>query len=271
MRLRTVARYAICAGLLAGALPAPAAAQFGGLKRKLKEKIINAAADGAADKVFGPDSSATSTTAARGPSAASRARGGATATGPVFNENMLEITPDVLDRLLRAVAAEEAERKALAAHPRKVLPRDEYNRCKQQIIMQTPEGQLAFRQYREALQSGSQEAAQKAGQAMTKRLDDLARPRCGSDPIEAQDLRNQDEEKIRQAGLTAFGLGEYQYAMVRERIAPFCAAAKAGDEAVTSGRVSAGATAIYYVYTKREIEGLRPLCGKLQPLLEAKS
>lgn len=275
MRTENAMRWAALAVLLAIALPAPASAQFGGLKRKLKEKIINAAVDGAANKALGPDTSAASSAAApdAGTSAgASRPRASKSAQdGPQFSEYLPEITADVLERLQRAFAAEAAERKAIAAHPRKVLPREQYNTCKQKIIMQTPEGQLAFKEFRTAMASGNQDAMQKAGEAMNKRLDELALPRCGYDEIAARDLENQDQEKVRKVGLAASGLSEFQYAMVKERIVPFCQAAKAAGQAAASPRISAGAAGIFYVYAQREIEVMRPLCGKLLPLLEARS
>ncbi len=101
MTITTAARGAALVALFAVALPAPASAQFGFIKKQLKNKIVNAVVDSAASKVFGPADSAggktPGTSAAAGATRATRT--GAAAEGPQFDEFVVEITPRSLDGL----------------------------------------------------------------------------------------------------------------------------------------------------------------------------
>ena len=61
-------------------------------------------------------------------------------------------------------------------------------------------------------------------------------------------------------GQKAAGLTERQYAILKERIVPFCAAAVASGPGEL--RIARG-----YVYTTAEMEALRPRCATLLPAL----
>ncbi len=269
MKTMTLLRYATLAALLASALPTPASAQFGGLRKKLKEKIINAAVDGAVNKVMGPDSSASATTpgASRSgsgaPAGATRARKGAPPAGPVFDAETLEITPDVLDRLEKALAAEiggrkaaeAAEKKAQADYSRQYKAQGDYNDCKE-AFEHSPEARKLQEEYIENLSSAK---AMQAQGILMKHAQQLMRAKCGEDPggYPSMPSRGEKGDAYKQgqdAGAKAFGLGERQYAIVKERVAPFCWSAK-------------DAAQLSYVYAPGEISAMTPRCDKLLPLL----
>lgn len=257
MKAITLLRYATLAALLAGALPAPAAAQFGSLKRKLKEKIIMTAVE----KAVGKDSSSASSnpaTPGAAPNGATRARKGAPAPqGPTFDAYLLQITPDVLDRLERALAAEIAARNAAIEQPKKLLSSEDYDRCKG-TISTTPEGQKAHAQYMATWQDGTPEEQQNAMNVLGQRLNEAVLKRCGPDPRAVGRPQGSKDLYARKqkAGEDAFGLGERQYALVKERVHPFCAS-------------QATAVQVGFVYTPTEIAAMTPRCGKLVKLLQS--
>ena len=105
MKIQTMARYAVFALLVAGLAPAPAEAQLGKfIKRRLKQAIVQAVADTVIASVA--PGSATAEVASGGD--APRAHKAGPASGPAFDEYLLEIEPDLLDRLERALTAEAA-------------------------------------------------------------------------------------------------------------------------------------------------------------------
>lgn len=61
-------------------------------------------------------------------------------------------------------------------------------------------------------------------------------------------------------GQKAAGLTERQYAILRERVVPFCTAAGAGGSGEL--RIDGG-----FIYSTAEVEALRPRCAKLLPAL----
>lgn len=165
MNARPMIRLGILAVLLLGAT-APAEAQLGGLKKRLQERVER--------------------TVEKRVEQHTRPR------APVYNEHVLVMTPEVLDRFALALAAEEAKR----------------------------------------------------GEA-------------GGEPGEGPG----------QAALRTGGFTRTQYAILKERITPFCAASASagvgGDVRVP------GADNQFFVYNRAEVEALRPRCEHLGGLLQA--
>ncbi len=270
--MRTISlllRSAALALGLALALPAPASPQLGKwVKKAIKQKI----ADKVEQTVLGSDStSATSPTAgsparAPGGTGAPRARKGAPAsTGPQFTEYTLEITPEVLDKVEKGLAAEAADRKAAAPELAKILSREDYQKCAQQVS-QTPEGKKAYDAFATGTK-GNEHEAMAAYRAYAKRVEELVRPRCGPSGSEAEDLRRDLRNRPEKTGLAASGLTEYQYNILKERIVPFCslpeapAPAATGETRLPASQGNSGSMA--FVYAPGEIQTLRPRCAKL--------
>lgn len=238
MITRAVLRSAALALVIGSALPLPASPQVGGLiKKKLKQTIEQTR--------VGND---TATTAS-----VTRAR------GPTFDEVTLEITPPLLDRFEKGVTAEAAARKDVDRQVAKFLPTDAFEEC-QQSLMRTPEAQTAYREYAGMLKGTDQEAMRKASEWYAQRLAEITRPKCGPSPSEAEIMKGDLLRGPEKVGQTTAGLTERQYAVLKERILPFCTAAGAsgpGDLRIDGG----------YVYTTAEMEALRPRCAKLLPAL----
>ncbi|HSQ29716.1 MAG TPA: hypothetical protein VLN49_07700 [Gemmatimonadaceae bacterium] len=238
MITRTLLRSAALALVIGAALPVPASPQIGGLiKKKVKQTIEQTR--------VGTDTA----------SKASAAR----AHGPSFDEATLEITPALLDRFEKGVTAEAAERKEVERQIAKFLPRDAFEKCRQSL-MRTPEAQAAYREYTGMLKGTDQEAMRKASEWYGKRLSEITRPKCGPSPSEAEIMKGDLLGGPEKVGEKAAGLTERQYAVLKERVLPFCTAAASSGSGEL--KVEGG-----FVYTTAEMEALRPRCATLLPAL----
>jgi len=245
---RVLARVALTTGL-ATALPAPAAAQLGGLIKKVTTKV--------AQTVAGPDTTAAGIATA--------------AAGPVYNEHVLEMTPAVLDRLEKAMAAETAVLDQGAQRIGKVLSPDEYNRCKQQVIME-PDGQkLSAELVRQLDGSKTQQQMEKAMQDAATRLEALLEPKCGLEPAKAERLQNTLAETAATAAENASGLNGIQLSILKERILPFCTPVAPVAASAGPVRIATEEAAIFWVYSPAEVKALQPRCSRLIAALQASS
>ncbi len=217
-RLPRLAPLAVAVACL---LPAPASAQIGGfLKNKLKQKV-------------------------KGDSAAQQPS--KSAPGPVFDEYVLQLTPQSLDRLERAVAAEKAFRdSAKAAHARD-RTEAQWDRCRMDVL-RSPEA-LALSKNTPSDAAGFQQQQQQ--------FEALNQKKCGDKP-EAYDPKK-DLKPAEVAAAKSVGMTPTQYAVMKERIGPFCASPGA--------RVPGATKEMFYVYAADEISTLQPRCSKLTALL----
>jgi len=246
---RFLAWTALVAGL-AAAVPVSASAQVGGfLKKKMKEKVEQT--------VGGADTAS----ANRAVSAA------VPGSGPVFNEWVLEITPDILDRLEKALAAEAAAREANARGLGKVLSAEEYQSCKERAIG-SPEGQkLSQESVRLIGEATTQEQMQRAMEEMNTRLEAFMEPRCGLEPYKAQQVEVELARRVNTAAEEASGLNDHQLSILKERILPLCT--ETGITDADGVRIPTEDSTIFYVYSPGEVEALRPRCGTLAKALQA--
>lgn len=244
---RFLAWTALVAGL-AGVVPASASAQVGGLiKKKVKEKVVQT--------VGGADTASSASAAVPG-------------SGPVFNDYVLEITPDLLDRLEKALAAEAAAREENARRIGKVLPEEEYDRCEQDAIRSAEGQKMSEESVRLMEAAKTDEQVQQAMEEMGKRLEAFMEPRCGLEPNKAERLRSELAPRTTAAAEEASGLTDHQLSILKERILPLCTAteAAAGSE---GARIPTEDSTIFYVYSPGEVEALRPRCGTLVKVLQA--
>lgn len=244
MRISRTISYTALAAMLIGAAPAPAAAQIGGfIKRKAKEKVVQAA--------VGSDRAA-----------AGRDGKAQTGTGLRFTDDMLEMTPEVLDRFEKGLVAELAVQDDIDRLLGKLLPPDEYERC-EKAVMRTPEAQKIYMSASD-LTGGAptQERLQKASEELARRFAKIVRPKCGLDTQEAQQVRDQNADRLAAAAPAASGLTALQLTLLKERIIPFCTAAQAPPASSGEVRIPTSSAAISWVYTTREIEALKPRCAK---------
>jgi len=240
---KLVAWTALVTGL--AVVPASASAQVGGLiKKKVKEKVAQ--------------------TAAAEPETAASSPASQAAPTPVYNEHVLAITPERLDRLEKALAAEAATREENARRIGKVLDADEYEDCKLRVA-RSPKTQKLMEEPLRVLgdENSSQEELERALQEMATRLEALTEPECGLEPNKAEDLRDELAARVPAAAEEASGLNALQLSILKERILPFCLAPEAVAAAAGERRIPGETSAVFYVYSPSEVEALRPRCGKL--------
>lgn len=233
----------------------PAQAQIGGLLKKAKQKVEAAA--GAQ-----PDTGAARSAPAPAP-----------ASGPRFNERVLEMTPAVLDRLVSALEAEAASRQArereLAALPSDAewrADKDKYDACLQGLML-TPEGQQLVIAHAQRM---TQVRNEQDGAKAQAELDRAVEPKCGRNPGQ-ESPSSRRAALARSAGKTApaGGFTAVQLAMLKERVVPFCSATQHGPGAAGGASVPGSGRGVFYVYAAAEVEALQPRCAKLLPLLPA--
>lgn len=243
---RFLAWTALVAGL-AAVVPASASAQIGGLiKKKVKDTV--------GQTVAGPDA------AAANPAA----------PGPVFNEHVLAITPELLDRLEKALVAEAATREENDRRVGKVLDAEEYERCRQRVAM-SAKTQEIMEEHLRVLgdETSTQQQRERALQEMATRLEALTEPECGLEPNKAEKLRSELAPRVAAAAEQASGLTDIQLSILKERILPFCVAPEAVAAAAGELRLPGETNTAFYVYSPTEVEALQPRCGGLLEALTA--
>lgn len=246
-----ITRFAMLAAVAAGlaaAAPTPASAQIGGLiKQKVKQKV--------AQTIAGGDT----TSAAK------------QAAGPTFSEVVLEITPALLDRLEKGLAAEETARQENSARIGKVLTPDDYEVCERTVIT-GPEGQKFSEQTIQMLDSAkTPEESQKILLERAAELKKLLEPKCGLEPSKAELLRAELARRPAAAAQAASGLTGAQLSILKERILPLCTMTQAAPASTDGVRIPTEYKAIFWVYTAGEVQALQPRCGKLVQALGAGS
>jgi hypothetical protein len=251
MNAKTTSR--LVAGLLLmmgmATLPNTAHAQLGGLKKKMAKAVAGAAG------VEETSPAATPSTAAAGQ----------TRRSP-YNDNVLEMTEPVLDRLQAAVTAEAAERgevaKILAALPDPTTRME----CEQRTAM-TPEVQALLEVYLADMEkaNGDNAAIMKAAEKMEAAMRAIMNRECGESltPERETELQKRPAAKGAEAG----GFKDVQYSVLKERVAPFCTAGAALEESEDGASVPAPGTSDRLVYSAAEIEALRPRCAALMQAL----
>jgi hypothetical protein len=217
----------------------------------------------------GPKSGGAATQPAGG--AATQPAGGATAqpaggASPVFDEEVLEMTPATLDRFAKALAEYEAARKEIAAKAARPVPKptkskQEYQECQMKLMM-TPEFQQLMQESVGAMSAKSNDpkAAGKAAAEMQAKMEAFMMKACGPDPNKTytkpdvgSELRGAQSDAARSNSLT-----DRQYAILRERITPLCF-----SDPVTPGPDGVkikGEGPVFFVYTASEVAALQPRC-----------
>jgi hypothetical protein len=184
----------------------------------------------------------------------------------VFDDNVLEITSALLDRLEKGLAAEQADRKTAP----KLLFGADYDRCKK-ALEESPayrkEYQEFIARYADLPESRQPEALKENMQ----RQDAQLRAQCGPPFQEADTLRFSLPRRAQQAGQTAAALTQRQYAILKERIMPLCQATETAAGPGGELRVpKKGSTSkVFFAYKPTEVEAIRPRCAKLAAAFQA--
>lgn len=234
-----------CLALAAASVPDTAEAQIGGALRRAAQRRAEQAA---AKKIAGsPDSTQRAADSAAAPAAAAPgAPAGRERPAPMFDGRTLELTPPVVDRFLRALAAEAPARAALAADRAKEgqyrATIDRYERC-QERVMERQQAEMESRsedpkmmewqlRYVRAMMTGDTVTVRQVTDSL---LAAGFRPdsTCGRRPAEAFQGVNRIENSEREIDGTAADAGEFsieQYAVMKERVIPWAQARKAGRQ-----------------------------------------
>ncbi len=221
---------------------APAEAQLSGLKNRVKRAV-------------GGDASA-----AGQPGQSQSVR---------YNENVLEITPEVMERFVRALEAEGADRADVARVAAEVRSPEAFQSCVMEFAM-SAEGQALMEEMAakgEAyMDDTSDQAAAAAYQQVQQSIMDAQAKRCGPDPDQFQSSELPKlQARPAKVGQEAGGFTATQYAILKERVAPLCGRAQAGAEGEI--RLPGEGKDIYWVYSPVEVEQLLPRCEALTRLI----
>lgn len=235
---------------LAVAAAAPAQAQLGGLVKKAKAAVVG-------DK----------------PAAVAATK--AAPTGPVSVKPQDRIDATSLDLFARALVAEKSWLEERARIRATLRTPEDYRRCAEVAVHgSTPEGKKLMQYYLDAISSkdndGSAEFMTKLATTMQAEQDKIVFGKCGYDPAKygpepgpSALYQPSEHEAAKQVGLE-----QQRYALLKERITPFCnfdaAARGAGDV-----RIPGSGSGVYFVYEAQEAELLSPRCTELLTAMRA--
>ena len=195
---------------------------------------------------------------------------------PAFGETVLEITPATLDRLARALQAEESVRKASAGKraaakpqgmPQPPKTKKEFQEC-QQGAMIGPEYAQLMEEYKAAIsgQAKDSPAARKAANEMMAKLAAMIETACGPDPGRAATKEvSADLRKAEKAAAEGNGFTVRQYAVLKERVTPLCLSDPSPPD--PNGLKIKGQGNAYLLYTAAEVAALHPRCDAFIKLL----
>ena len=253
VRLARLAVLALAATTLAAA---PAEAQLGGLKARLKQKAAETIADKAVDKAAGAVPGGAGPAAAPVAAPAAAPSGGATPPADAAKAEEPSVLPLVdanLDRLVAALAAEgEARREAAQAKAAYEKARDAHGTCFANV-MQTPEYQKLGAKAQALVDANDIPAAHKV---LTEEQPAMIAKACGEAPEYSE-----PRDAIRKKALAAGRFTDWQYSVIEERVLPYCQIAARGSHYLKRD--------VRLVYTAEEEAALQPRCAALVQAYEA--
>ena len=197
--------------------------------------------------------------------------------GPVKVKPADRIDEPSLDLFARALTAEKQWLEERARIRTTLKSPEDYRRCSEVALAPTtPEAKKMMQDYLDAMASkdndGSAEYMTKIAMAMKAQQDRIVQGKCGYDPSlyppepGPSALYHPSEHEAAKL----VGMDQKRYALLKERITPFCAfdaaARGAGDV-----RVPGIGTGVYYVYEASEAALLTPRCSQLLAGMKAVS
>lgn len=236
----------------------PAQAQFGRLKDAIKKKAVDAAATAAGVKDSSSGSSASSGSSSGSGARTTVSASAAGRTSSIYSSRVIEMTPDVLDRFTQALNAEAAHGKEAKAAEAKLLKADKLTDCRVHLYQTSAERQRMQKDYEAAMQKQDMASIQKA----TIEISAFENEHCPAwSPNAVQALHKLPPEVLTSANLTAG-----QYAVLKERIVPFCKLAPTANE--NGARIQGSGHDVFYAYSAAEVNALQPRCKTIMPVLQ---
>lgn len=183
-----------------------------------------------------------------------------------------QLTTENLDRFTTALVAERAARQETLKLIAGLKSKNAYALCQQSAATSAPYQKL-FNQY---VEDAPKATTIEASQAVTRKFTDdalaMMLKTCGADPAEYPE--HQRESIVRSkgfdAGIEKSGLERRNYAVLKERIIPFCTA-DAATRAAADVRVPGQGRNIFFVYLPAETATLAPRCDAIMSALQAVS
>ena len=218
--------------------PGAGRAQMGGLK-KLKAKVEQA-----------------------------RDKKAATQTRSVYDDEVLEITPDVAARFDKALSTELADVTKFAEWAKTTKPEDEYATCHGSVMM-APETIQLIADQMDAMDGMSLEQQSKATEVMQHKVDSVVVKVCGISPDTVRARGERAREAGAQKALAAGSFTALQYDMLKERVTPACVPGVLDSASDDGVKKSGDGKDVYWVYSATEVEVLRKNCSTLVPKLSA--
>jgi hypothetical protein len=242
--------WALALAAVASAAPvSPLSAQFGGLAKKAKAAL-------------GVDKKTPEAAAATTP------------TGPVSVREEHRIDAASLDLFEKALAAEHRWLTERARIRKSLRSPADYRECSEKTIAFSPEGKKVTQMYLDAMASPDNDGSVEYMTALANKLkaeqEKVILAACGYDPAEYGAPHNPSalHQPSEHAAATEVGLPQARYALLKERVVPFCALDPASRSS-NAGRVPGDGRGIYYVYEQAEIDLLAPRCDTLQRAIQA--
>ena len=242
----------VLTAVLAATAPVPLSAQLGGLARKAKAALSG-------EKVATPEPVATP---------------GATPSDPVRVSAADRIDAASLDLFVQALAAERSWLEERARIRKSLRTPDDYRSCAEVTTQTSVEGKKVMQMYLDAMASpdndGSTEFMTALANKMKAEQDRIVLAACGHDPAEygAAPIPGAAYQPSEHAAAEQVGLPQLRYAMLKERIMPFCSV-DASSRGTGEARVRGIGTGIYYVYEADEVALLSPRCDELVRAMRA--
>lgn len=244
---RTLRALLVCT-IAAFVLPASGDAQIKGL---LKKKVTSGLkGDGQADNVKA-----------------------ATKAGPTFGDGLLEITAAVGEDLQAALRLELERRNEFRKELAAYKTPEAYDDCKRQVES-SPEAQKIMMAHLGNVPEGaSSEEMQRVVQKMEEEKNAMVKRKCGANIDEEWPGAKRD---ARVAAIEREAGSRFEeanaYALLKERVPPFCKAYEAGEITIEPGKpvsIPGWGKGNYWVYSAEEAEFLAKNCKELMALLEA--
>ncbi|MES2124915.1 MAG: hypothetical protein V4503_09560 [Gemmatimonadota bacterium] len=238
---------ALCLAVVAA--PARLPAQLGGLARKAKAAL-------------GVEKTTTSVAAA-----------GPVANKPVVIRPTDRIDAESIELFSQALEVERTWLEERARIRKGLRPLADYRDCADGAVQRSPEGARLLKMYTDAVTSsendGSAEYMTRLANRMKAEQEKIVFAACGYDPGEyAAEPSASPARPSEYAAAAKVGLDQRRYAILKERVTPFCAldAAERGDGDVRVRGIGYG---IFYVYDRAEAEVLAPRCDALRRAIQA--
>ncbi len=200
-----------------------------------------------------------------------------TATGPVKSRMTPEVTVESLTRFQKGMEVELAERekakKLLASLP----PKEQRDKCAQQVAMSKDAEKIAM-EWSESAANAKPEEMQQHMARMTARMDSMVTHKCGLDPLK-YDAHQLARDAVAKGSDTAALGDDVAYFTWKEWAIQFCnyieKLQKQPDAKEQLAKIKAeglripGSGNVYFVYSASEANLLLERCAALKPLIEA--